>query len=59
MPLTERVVITMEKKLLDIKRTPYEAEQKNCAMDGKCANCSNGNCNGGGGGTPCGGGGGH
>lgn len=49
----------MEKKLLDIKRTPYEAEQKNCAMDGKCANCSNGNCNGGGGGTPCGGGGGH
>ena len=47
----------MKKKLLSIKRTPYEVGQKNNATS--CQNCSHGTCNGGGGGTPCGGGGGH
>lgn len=47
----------MKKKLLNVKRTPYETSQKNSTMN--CANCSSGNCNGGGGGTSCGGGGGH
>ena len=51
------MVVTMKKKFLDVKRTPYEINQKNGAMN--CANCSGGNCNGGGGGTSCGGGGGH
>ena len=45
------------KKLLNVKRTPYDTDKNRTAMS--CANCSNGNCNGGGGGTPCGGGGGH
>lgn len=45
------------KKLLDVKRTPYDSDEHGIALN--CANCSSGNCNGGGGGTPCGGGGGH
>ena len=45
------------KKILDVKRTPYDTGKNSAAMN--CANCSGGSCNGGGGGTSCGGGGGH
>lgn len=42
------------KKLLEVKRTPYDKDITPNAMN--CANCGSGACNGGGGGTPCGGG---
>ena len=45
----------MEKKLLDVKRTPYESEQKGCARG--CNSCaSNCGCCNGGVGTSCSGG---
>ena len=46
----------MEKKLLDIKRTPYEFEQKKCATG--CNGCATNCCCNGGVGTSCSGSGG-